>query len=90
MELLNIGFALLVVKIAVSVLPAALGIFLLTSSEEKKREMRNSLCNKLFGVSNAIPYPNFARFLIFMGFLLIAFSATASWFLVLSKMLSAQ
>lgn len=83
MELLNIGFAILLVKIAISVLPGVLGIFLIVSSEETKREMRMTLCNQLFGVSNAIPYPKFARFLYVSGTILLFISLGLSWLLLL-------
>ena len=83
MELLNVGFAILLIKMAICILPGVLGIFLIASSEETKREMRGTLCNKLFGVSNAIPYPKFTRFLYLAGTILILLSAVASWFLLL-------
>ena len=83
MELLNVGFALLVIKIALCTLPGVAGIFFVVSSEEIKREMRNRFCGKLFGVSNAIPYPKFAATLMIIGLCLIAFSLAATWFLLL-------
>lgn len=83
MELLNVGFALLLIKMAICILPGVGGIFLVVSSEELKREMRNDLCNRLFGVSNAIPYPKFARTLTVIGVVLILLSLTAIWFLLL-------
>ena len=61
MQLLNIGFAILVIKVTICILPGVLGIFMLTSSEEKKREIRNSICSRAFGVSNAIAMPKFTR-----------------------------
>lgn len=87
MELLNIGFVILLVKIAICVLPGVFGVFLLSISEEKKRELRNSFCNYLFGVSNAIPYPNFDRALLIVGILSLLLSALASWFLLIAGML---
>ena len=83
MELLNIGFAILLVKVSISVLPGVLGIFFVASSEETKREMRNTLCNQLFGISNAIAYPKFARGLYILGTVLIFMSLGLSWFLLL-------
>ena len=83
MQLLNIGFAMLVIKIAICVLPGVLGVYFLASSEEAKRQIRSRVCNSLFGVSNAIPYPGFARFLYISGALLLLFSVVSSWFLVL-------
>jgi len=83
MELLNLSFALLIIKMALCVLPGVLGVFMIVSSEEKKRELRNTICNKLFGVSNAIPFPKFERSMQVLGTLLLLFSLTASWFLLL-------
>ncbi|MDQ8193114.1 hypothetical protein QEH59_01660 [Coraliomargarita sp. SDUM461004] len=70
----------------ICILPGVLGIFMIASSEERKRELRNALCNKLFGVSNAIPYPKFARTMVILGALLLVFALTASWFLLLREM----
>lgn len=83
MELLNVGFALLIVKMAICILPGVGGIFLVVSSEEIKREMRNRFCSQLFGVSNAIPYPKFATTLTVIGVILLLLSLAASWFLLL-------
>ena len=83
MELLNIGFAILLVKVAISVLPGVLGIFFIASSEETKRHMRSTLCNQLFGISNAIPYPKFAQGLYISGTVLLFISIGLSWFLLL-------
>ncbi|MGB0409878.1 MAG: hypothetical protein ACPGIC_07780 [Opitutales bacterium] len=88
MELLNIGFFKLLVKITISVLPVVLAVVLLTSSEEKIREMRNKFCNRLFGVSNAIPYPNFVRLLKIVSGLMSAFGVAAFWFLLIAPMLA--
>mgnify|MGYP005842049131 CR=1 FL=1 len=83
MELLNIGFALLIIKMAICILPGVGGVFLIASSEDLRREMRNNLCSRLFGVSNAIPYPKFAMTLTVIGLILIVLSLAASWFLLL-------
>ena len=85
MELLNISFALLLIKMALCVLPGVLGIFFIVSSEETKRDLRSTLCNKLFGVSNAIPFPEFERFLYISGTILLLLSSVASWFILLRK-----
>ncbi|MFP4157534.1 MAG: hypothetical protein ACLFU4_07950 [Opitutales bacterium] len=84
MELANIGFVLLCIKLAIGVIPFALGIFFIATEEEKKRAMRAWLCNRLFGVSNAIPYPNFARTLTVAGILMMLFGLVATWFLVIA------
>lgn len=86
MQLLNLSFAILIIKMALCILPGVLGIFMIVSSEEKKRELRNTFCSKLFAVSNAIPYPKFERGMQVIGTLLLLFSLTASWFLLLRGM----
>lgn len=90
MELLNPGFVILCLKVAFCVLPGVFGIYLLSISEERKRELRNSICNRIFGVSHAIPLPNFERALLVIGLLSLLFSGLASWFLLLSAMFSAS
>ena len=85
MQLLNISFALLLIKMALCVLPGVLGIFFIVSSEETKRDMRSTLCNKLFGVSNAIPFPKFERFLYISGTILLLLSLVATYLIHLRK-----
>ena len=83
MQLLNVGFAMLIVKMVICILPGVVGIFMIAMSEEKKRELRNKVCGKLFGVSNAIPYPNFARSMVIIGTAMLLFSLAATWFVLL-------
>ena len=85
MPLLNLNFAILIIKMAICIVPGVIGIFMIVSSEEKKREFRNSLCNRLFGVSNAIPYPKFARTMTVIGSMLVVFTLATSWFVLLKK-----
>ena len=85
MELLNISFAILLIKMALCVLPGVLGIFFIVSSEETKRDLRSTLCNKLFGVSNAIPFPKFERFLYISGTILLLLSVVATYLIHLKK-----
>lgn len=87
MELLNPAFIILLIKITICVVPASVGVYCLSLSEEAKRSLRNSLCNRLFGVSNAISYPSFERALWGIAVLCFLVSLTAAWFLVLSPML---
>lgn len=89
MELLNISFAILIIKMAISLLPGVLGISMIACSEEKKRELRNTVCNKLFDVSNAIPYSKFERTMQVIGVLLVLFTLVVTWFLLLSDLFEA-
>ena len=88
MELLNLAFIILLVKLCICVLPAVSGVFLIVMPEEKKREIRNQICNKLFGLSNAIAYPKFERALYVIGGLLLLVSMAATWFLLIAKLVS--
>ena len=83
MPLLDIGFAILIIKLAICTLPAVIGIALIVSSEESKREFRNKFCSKVFGMSNAIPYLRFTRIMVVLGTVLLAFSLVSTWFLLL-------
>ena len=85
MQLLNISFAILLIKMTLCVLPGVLGIFFIASTEETKRGMRSTLCNKLFGVSNAIPFPEFERFLYISGTILLLLSVVATYLIHLRK-----
>ena len=87
MQLLNVSFIILVIKITFCVLPGVIGIVLIASSEETKRNMRNRLCATLFDVSNAIELHKFVRFLYILGTLLIIFSLGATWFFLLRRFL---
>lgn len=87
MPLLNIGFAILIIKMLICTLPAVFGIIMIVSSEESKRGFRNKFCRKVFGISNAIPYLKFTRTMYALGTLLLAFSLVSTWFLLLRPML---
>ena len=89
MELLNVSFAILLVKMVICVMPGVIGIFFIASSEETKRNMRSALCNQLFGISNAIPYPKFARFLYIAGTILLFISIGLSWLILLRSFFEA-
>ena len=67
MQLLNIGFAILIIKMVICTLPAVFGIIMIVSSEESKRGFRNKFCSKVFGISNAIPYLKFTRTMYVLG-----------------------
>lgn len=86
MELLNLNFAIFIIRMVICILPGVIGIAMIVTPEETKREFRNTFCNKVFGVSNAIPYSKFARSLVVVGILLVLFTLTASWFLLIQDM----
>ena len=82
MELLNISFAILILKITFCVLPGVFGIFLIVSSKDTKRRMRSKVCTRLFGVRDAIRTHKFTRILYALGALSIVFSILVSWVFV--------
>lgn len=88
MELLNPAFVILLIKITICVIPVIVAIYLLRLSAEEKRKFRNTFCNRLLGVSDAIPFPNFERMLLVTAILSLLFAGTAAWFLLLSGMLT--
>lgn len=88
MELLNIGFIKLLIKLTIGVMPIVLGLTFLCLSEEAKRDMRNGLCRAAFGESGAIPYAKFVRIGSILACIVILFGLVLTWFLVLSPMLS--
>ncbi|CAI8287452.1 MAG: Uncharacterised protein [Opitutia bacterium UBA7350] len=83
MELLNISFAILLVKLCISVLPIVGGCYLLFATDEAKREMRTFVCRSLFNINNAIPMRDFNHLLRWVGGLVVFFGLLAGWFLVL-------
>ena len=83
MPLLDLGFAVLLVKMCLCVLPITAGIYLFVVPEKSKRRWRNKVSTALFGASNLIPYSTFARVLAVLSTLLILFGALAGWVLLL-------
>ena len=59
MELLNISFAILVIKIAISVVPVVVGFVVFSMDEDAKHRLRDRFCSKVFGSRNAISYDKF-------------------------------
>lgn len=88
MELLNLEFAILLIKVSISVLPIVVGCCMLLASDDVKRDMRSFICRALFNVNNAIPMGNFRRILNWLGSLGVAFGVIAGWFLVLRPFLA--
>ncbi len=83
MELLNIGFVLLIVKLAFCFFPILFGFYLLKCNEERIREIRNSFCKAIFKVQNAIPSKKFKCVVVWIATSSILFGAFSTWFLIL-------
>lgn len=87
MDLVNIGFIILVIKIALSVVPVIVGFYLIFCSIDQKREIKRFICRSLFGSGSVFTTEAFARFLVVVGLLLIVFSGLFAWFFLISGML---
>jgi len=83
MELINLQFVILLIKIAVCTISGFLGLALIFRGEESKRTWRDTTCRVMFGFAKAVPYQNFSRFLLIVGLLLLGFSGLTIWFLML-------
>lgn len=88
MELLNLSFAILIIKLTISVLPIVLGSYIMLAPEEIKRDMRGFICRSLFNVNNAIPMRDFNRILYGVGGLGVLLGLVAGWILVLKPFLA--
>ncbi len=88
MELLNLSFAILIIKLSISVLPIVLGSYIMLAPEEIKRDMRGFICRSLFNVNNAIPMRDFNRILYWVGGLGVLLGLVAGWILVLKPFLA--
>ena len=86
MSLLNAQFIILIIKVTFCVMPGVFGIYFIAAPEESKRKLRSFVCAKLFGISNAIEYKKFARFMATCGVFFLLFSAVATWFLLIAPM----
>jgi hypothetical protein len=86
MELVNIGFAILIIQIALSVVPAILGFYLLFCSIDQKREIKRAVCRTLFGSGSVFTTEGFSRFLVVVGLLMIIFSGLFAWFFLISNL----
>jgi hypothetical protein len=84
MELLNIGFAKLLIKLIISVMPFVIGIVILCLSEDSKRGLRDSFCRAAFGSSGVISYAKFSRTLSILAVFSILIGLVLIWFLVLA------
>lgn len=87
MELLNVSFAILLIKIMLGALPFFGGVAYCFTREEGRREIRNTVCSGLFGVANAIPFAKFNRFMVGLSIFAIIFGLLMLWLLVVLPML---
>lgn len=83
MELLNVSFVLLLIKLSIGILPIAFGLYTFLISEDAKRNLRSTVCRALFNVSNAIPMKNFSRMLYWVGFVSLIFGLISTWAFIL-------
>lgn len=86
MELLNLQFAILLIKVTLCAIPGVVGLAFIFNSTEGKRAWRDTICRVMFGFPKAVSFQKFARFLMICGLLLLSFSAIASWFLLLKDL----
>lgn len=87
MDLLNISFAILIIKIMIGAVPLVGGITYFCIDEDAKREFRNSVCNSMFGVPHAVPFMKFNRFMTVLSLLGIVFGLLVLWLLVILPMI---
>jgi hypothetical protein len=87
MELVNIGFAILIIKIALSVVPVILGFYLIFCSIDQKREIKRAVCRILFESGSVFTTEAFSKFLVVIGLLMVIFGGLFAWFLLLSGMM---
>jgi hypothetical protein len=87
MDLLNVSFAILIIKIALGAVPMVAGVAYFCMQEDSKRELRNSICSGMLGVSNAIPFEKFHRFMVGLSFFAIVIGAIVFWLLVIRPLL---
>lgn len=83
MEIINISFAILLIKLVFCVLPGVVGAYFLSADRDQMRGIRAWICNLLFGVSNAFDYNKFSRFMRSVGAVLVVISLALSWFILL-------
>ena len=88
MEILNIGFVILLAKVIFCALPGITGAYLLSVDKEGMRGVRAWICNLLFGVSNAFEYNKFSRFMRSLGGVFVAISLVLTWFILLQGFFS--
>lgn len=87
MDLLNVGFALLIVKLAVSVLLIIGGVSYLVMQTEAKRTFRNKVCRMFFDSSRAVRFDKFDRIMQASSVAGILLGGLIGWFMVLSPIL---
>lgn len=77
------NFVILLLKLCIGILPLGFGTFILTTSEDTKRDLRSLVCRALFNISNAIPMKNFSRMLLWAGLSSLIFGLLSTWILIL-------
>lgn len=81
MELLNVSFFILVLKVSLCTSLGLLAMFLIFARERVKRRLRDRICFYLFGLHKAINYREFNKFLKILGFIFCVADGLLFWLL---------
>ena len=84
MELLNIRFVILVVKISVCALPAVFAIYLLAMPDKDQRRLGNKLNMLFFEAHGVISHQSWKRARLVIAAVALIFTGVATWFLILA------
>ena len=83
MELLNISFLFLVLKVGLCTVLGVLSILLIFGKERVKRRFRDRICFYLFGFQKAIVFKEFNRVLKIFGVFFALLDGLFFWLLFL-------
>ena len=81
MELLNVSFLILVLKVGLCTCLGVFAMLLIFAKECFKRRFRDRVCFYLFGFHKAIKYKEFNKFLKILGLIFSLADGSLLWFL---------
>ena len=81
MELLNIGFLILFLKVGLCTCLGIFALLLIFAKERLKRRCRDRICFYLFGFNKAIAYKEFNKILKIFGFIFALVDGSLLWLL---------
>lgn len=84
MELLNISFFILVLKVGLCTCLGVLAILLIFAKDRVKRRFRDRVCFYLFGFHKAVAYKEFNKVLKICGFIFFLADGLLLWLLFLT------